>query len=72
MGFHKVVYAFCDAKTGGGCLCDIGEASWGDSQHETIASYKQELLSCGWKWCKGNLICPECDKALKQAKENKQ
>ncbi len=60
MGFHRVIYAYCDAQGNEDCLCKSGEASGGDSKHETIASYEAELLSAGWKWCNKKLICPKC------------
>lgn len=66
MGFHKVIYLYCDGGTAN-CECGGSEALWGDVMAQTIAEYKATAKADGWHFKGRKAYCPSCWKALKEA-----
>ena len=59
MGFSRVVYLYCDGQYES-CEYQGAEASEADSQHETIKSYKAEMVKFGWTFRGRKAFCPSC------------
>ena len=59
MGFSRVVYLYCDGQYEN-CECQGAEASEGDSQYETIKSYKADMKRYGWTFRGRKAFCPSC------------
>ena len=65
MGFHKMIYLYCD----GDIHCPIrgNEACSGDTNGlTTIESYKQEKKKEGWIFKGRKAFCPDCAKTRRR------
>jgi len=70
MGFHKVIYLYCDGNSPD-CATQGDEASWGDTSGVTLPEYREMAKNSGWLLKKGNkAYCPACREALKKDKKN--
>ncbi len=67
MGFHKVIYLYCNGGTEC-CELKIGEeACSGDTGYfNTIAEYKKAMRAEGWTFKKQKAYCPSCSKIRKR------
>ena len=59
MGFHKVVYLYCDG--GPDCPLNGDEVSSADMGAENITDYKAAMKKEGWRFTTaGRAYCPDC------------
>ena len=64
MGFHKVIYLYCDGSSDE-CYCPGEEAQSGDTGvYDTISQYKKSMKIDGWLFRGRKAYCPACKKAL--------